>query len=120
MAAVATVRGGRSAGGGVAARDRVRGTTPPTDPLDQMVIAFQGSPSRAEIQSSLIDALLATGEAVNDDTKSRAGSALVSLRREYGVSEMDMLACIPDVGSAAPNISFGSAAGLCAAELSLE
>lgn len=91
---------------------------PPDDPLDQMVIAFDGSASRAEIQSAVTDALLATGEAVNDDTKSRAGSVLVTLRKEYGVPEMDMLECIPGIGEAAPNITFPDAAGLCAAELS--
>lgn len=93
----------------------------PTSPLDQMVVAFSGAPTEAEVKSAMDAALRATGETANDDTYSRAGSTLVTLRQEYGVSEMRILACIPDLGNAAQRaMSFPDAASLCVAELATQ
>lgn len=64
---------------------------PPTDPLDQMTAVFAGSYARAEIQNLLDEVLRLYGEPVNDDSRSRAGSMLVALRREYGFPEMQIL-----------------------------
>jgi len=63
----------------------------PSDPLDQMVIAFQGGHSRAEIQSRLDKAMQLYGLAITPENYSRAGSALVTLRKEVGPSEMEIL-----------------------------
>lgn len=89
--------------------DDASGGGSPTEPLDQMVVAFDGSYSRT-----------ATGETISSETYSRAGSVLVSLRREYAVSEMDTLACIPTMAAAAPALDFPDAASLCVADLATQ
>lgn len=89
----------------------------PQDPLEQMVIAFEGNYTRAQIRRRVDEALRLYGENVTDENRSRAGSALVALRRQVGVAEMDILAHMicshtPDV-----TISFPDMAGLSAAAI---
>lgn len=105
---------------GCSVDDARDGGPPTTDPLDQMVVAFDGSHSRSAIQAAMDRALTATGETISSETYSRAGSVLVSLRREYGVSEMDTLACIPTMAAAAPALDFPDAASLCVADLATQ
>lgn len=63
----------------------------PADPLDQMSIAFVGTPSKSEVQTKVDAAFSATGTPATSENSSRAGSALVSLRKENGASEMTIL-----------------------------
>lgn len=87
------------------------------DALDQMVVTFEGTPLRATVQAA---ALAATNMSLSSENYSRAGSTLVALRKSTGVSEMDMLGCIPEIVNGAPNIGFPDAAALCATELAIE
>lgn len=61
------------------------------DPLDDMVIAFEGSWSRSQIQTRLDLALRLYGREITDENRSRAGSVLVVMRQQYGVPEMAIL-----------------------------
>lgn len=90
------------------------------DALDQMVVTFEGTPLRATVQAAVDAALAATNMSLSSENYSRAGSTLVALRKSTGVSEMDMLGCIPEIVNEAPNISFPDAAALCATELAIE
>lgn len=90
---------------------------PPTDPLTQMTVAFEGGYTAAEIQAVMDRALTAAGEELTSETYSRAGSALVALRKSTGVPEMEIAACIPEVAAAADNMTFPDAAALCVTDL---
>lgn len=84
------------------------------DALDQMVIAFDGNWTRSQIRTRVDKALTLYGEPTTDEMRSRAGSSLVTLRRELGVPEMEILElmlCSPVV---ADHMSFPEAAGLAA------
>jgi ABC-type phosphate transport system substrate-binding protein len=104
--------------GGCAAQSQTAGV--PSKPLEQMLIAFNGSPSMSEVTEALDDAFAATDTPATDENYSRAGSVLVKFRQEYGIDEMDILVCIP--GSANdPRVkdnAFGSIAAVCVTDLS--
>jgi hypothetical protein len=70
-----------------------------------MVIAFQGGHSRAEIQSRLDKAMQLYGLAITPENYSRAGSALVTLRKEVGPSEMEILSYM--IRSHVPGVAIG-------------
>lgn len=91
----------------------------PNDPLDQMLISFNGDPSKREIQEALDDAFAATETAPTADNYSRAGSVLVTFRQEHGIDEMDILECIPTSAND-PRVednSFGSIAAVCLTDI---
>lgn len=105
--------------GGCAAKPEAK-EAPPSKPLEQMLISFNGSPTVGEITEALNDAFTATDTPVTDENYSRAGSVLVKFRQEYGVDEMEILDCIP--GSANdPRVNdnaFASIAAVCVTDLS--
>lgn len=84
--------------------------------IEQMSVAFEGSPSQREIEPLLVKALDATGMADTEENRSRVGSALVSLRKEYNISELDLLRCVPTIsgGPGLPTLEFPTAAAMCA------
>lgn len=92
---------------------------PPSDPLDQMLISFNGNPSRTEIKQAMDDALNATDTAISDENYSRAGSVLVTFRKEYGIDEMDVLECVPTAtrDPRVPELSFSNVAAVCVTDL---
>jgi len=95
------------------------GTSEPTKPegaLEEMAVAFNGNPSVSSVQAALDAAFVATGTSTSEENYSRAGSTLVVASGENGVSEMDVLACIPgQVGDPRiPDDTFASVATLCA------
>lgn len=92
---------------------------PPSDPLKQMLIAFNGSPSMVEIQESMDNALNATGTPVSEENYSRAGSVLVEFRKEYGINEMEILECIPTATTdpRLPELSFPNVAAVCVTDM---
>ena len=91
--------------------------TQASEALALMEVAFVGNPRQAEIQARLDRALNLYTTPISEENYSRAGSVLVSLRREIGPSEMDILdhmirSHVPEV-----NIDFPNAASLSAAAL---
>ncbi len=62
--------------------------------LQQMVQVFEGNLSQSDIKYYLDKALVAFGEPVNEDTYRRAGNALVVMRKNTGVPELDILRCV--------------------------
>jgi hypothetical protein len=84
-----------------------------------MVVSFNGSPSKTEIQEALDNALKATDTAITEENYSRAGSVLVSFRKEYGINEMDILRCIPTkvTDPRVPEVNFPNVAAVCNASL---
>lgn len=92
---------------------------PPSDPLKQMLIAFNGSPTMVEIQEAMDNALNATGTPVSEENYSRAGSVLVEFRKEYGINEMEILECIPTATTdpRLPELSFPNVAAVCVTDM---
>jgi len=83
-------------------------------PLDQMVIAFDGNHSRAQIKLRMDRAMTRYGLSLTEDHYSRAGSVLVALRKENGVSEMDILSHMIRSYVPGVNINFVEMAALSA------
>lgn len=92
----------------------------PDDPLDQMVIAFNGSYSKIQIKERLDKAIDLYNLPRTKENYSRAGSTLVALRKETGHTEMDILAYMIRSHVQGVNMDFPSAAGLAASFLSAE
>jgi exopolysaccharide biosynthesis predicted pyruvyltransferase EpsI len=61
----------------------------PLDTLDQISIAFVGTPSKYKVQTKGDAAFSANGTPATSENYSRAGSALVSLRKKNGANERD-------------------------------
>ena len=91
----------------------------PEDALGQMEIAFEGNPSQEEIKADLDKALRLYELRATEENYSRAGSALVGLRKEFGVPEMQMLryAIRLQLDTPGVNLDLPSALGLAAADL---
>lgn len=64
--------------------------------LDKMSLAFDGNPSSAAIKDLIDPVLRMYGLAPNENNYNRAGSVLVRMRQEYGVSETDILEGLGD------------------------
>lgn len=92
----------------------------PTDALGQMEIAFVGGHSRASIKARLEKAMTLYGLPINEENYSRAGSALVGLRKDNNIAEMDILNHMIRSHVDGVNMSFADAAGLSAAFLAAE
>jgi len=99
--------------------------TPPSDPLAQMEIAFQGNPSQATIKEKLDRALELYQTPRTNDSYSRAGSTLVTLHQNLGFTEMeilDQMICM-NLNAALPpdnaGINFPDGAGLAASALNV-
>lgn len=92
---------------------------PPSDPLDQMLISFNGGPSKSEIREALDDALNATDTPITPENYSRSGSVLVSFRKDHGIDEMDILECIPTAveDPRLPEVTFPNVAAVCVTDL---
>lgn len=86
---------------------------PATTALGRMEQVFDGSYSQSDIKYHLDKALIAFGEPINEDTYRRAGSALVVMRKDTGVPEMDTLRCIA-ASNARQYGSFADMAAVCA------
>jgi hypothetical protein len=89
----------------------------PLSALDKMAIAFEGRHGRAEIKERLDAALRLYGEQPSEDTYSRAGSALVALRKQNGVSEMETLRWM--IKARYPRVTFPQAAAWASVEARL-
>lgn len=99
--------------------DSAESAGPPSDPLEQMLISFNGSPSMGEIEESMNDAMNATDTPITADNYSRAGSVLVTFKNEYGIDEMDVLECMPSsvTDPRLPEVNFGTVAAVCATDI---
>ena len=87
--------------------------------LEQMEVAFVGNPRQADIRAILDRALALYNTPISEENYSRAGSALVALRQEFGPSEMDILDYMIRSHVPGANMSFPDMAGISAAALSL-
>lgn len=89
--------------------------------LDMMQVAFVSRHSPSEIEAQVKRAAAAFDLPATDQNFSRIGSALVVLRKESRVPEMELLRCARAMGEevAGTNVGldFPSAASLCAATL---
>jgi hypothetical protein len=84
----------------------------PNHPLDQAVLAFVGKPTRREIKSQLDIALRLYGMQPTEENYSRAGSALVVLRKQNGTPEMAILNYMIRSHVEGVNLSFPEAAAI--------
>ena len=89
----------------------------PSDPISQMEIAFVGNPTKREITTFLDKALSLYDTPINSENYSRAGSSLVALRQQTGVSEMSILRYMIKSHVPGMKINFPEAAGISAAFL---
>lgn len=90
----------------------------PKNPLEQMEIAFEGNCSKQQIQERLDKAMKLYNLPRTKENYSRAGSALVTLRKEFGPSEMELLSYMIRSHVPGIKIDFPTAAGFAAAFLS--
>jgi hypothetical protein len=84
-----------------------------------MALVFQGSYSRAQIKRRLDRAMTLYDTPRTTENYSRAASALIELRKEYGVTEMSILAFMVEMHVPGVNMNFGSAAGLAAGMMAI-
>lgn len=93
--------------------------TAPNGAIDKMALAFNGSPSTQAIREAMDKALAATDTPVSEENYSRAGSVLVAFRKEYGIDEMDILACIPTTVTdpRVPSLTLANVAAVCNVKL---
>lgn len=93
---------------------------PPSDAISQMEISFDGSPRQSVIREAMNKAFTAVGMSASEENQSRAGSTLVSFRKEYGISEMEILDCIPYRANdpRVPELNFPNVAAVCVTDLS--
>ncbi len=85
--------------------------------VEKMEIAFNGNYNKEEIEDRIGKAMILYGLELTEDNYGRAGSALVALRKEYSVDEMDILdymirSYVPGV-----NIAFPQMAGISVAAI---
>ncbi len=94
-------------------------SAPPSDAISQMEIAFDDSPRQSVIKESMDKAFAAVNMTASEDNLSRAGSVLVEFRKKYGISEMEILDCIPYRADdpRAPQVNFGTIAAVCVTDL---
>jgi hypothetical protein len=90
---------------------------PPSDPLEQMEIAFEENYSKAQIKERIDKAMKLYNVPLTNEYYSRAGSVLVELRKEIGPSEMDILNYMIKSHVPGVAIKFPEAAGLSASFL---
>lgn len=83
--------------------------------LEQMLIAFEGNHKMDEIKTKMDKAMKMYGLELTEDNYSRAGSVLVALRKEYGITEMDILDYM--IKSYVPNMKFPDMAAIATAYL---
>ena len=81
------------------------------DELTKMEAVFKGSYSRYEIKTAMDKAVLLRRLPITEENYRKTGSALVALRKETGVHEMDILKCMGEVTHSG---SFSALAALCA------
>jgi hypothetical protein len=97
------------------------GEQPPrsSDPIEQARVVLGGVYSYDEVKSVTDSALEATGTAVNDDTRSRAWSAVLAVTENLsGVDPMEVMQCVEALGLAS-NTDFPDTAAICATSISL-
>lgn len=89
--------------------------------LEMMHVAFVGRHSLSEIEAQIRRAAAAFNIPGTDQNFSRMGSALVALRKESRVPEMELLRCAramrEEVTGTNVGLDFPSAASMCAATL---
>ncbi len=93
--------------------------------LEQMEIAFVDGYSYNEIKEHIDFVMQQYGLSKTNENYSRFGSALVTLRKDYGISEMDILTCMKFAdyknsvgGEIAPKDAIIDSASICAILLS--
>ena len=86
--------------------------------LEKMELAFVGNPSIQDIKPILDSVMRDHSLAISEENYSRAGSALVAMRKEFGVSEIKILNCMhaAKMGSSS-NVSFPDGVAVCAVTL---
>ena len=87
--------------------------------LEQMEIAFVGGYTQSEIKQRLETAMQLYSLPITEENHSRAGSALVALRKDFGPAEMDILDHMIRSHVPGIDVSFADAAGLSAASILL-
>jgi hypothetical protein len=90
--------------------------------LEMMPVAFVGGHAKPQIEAEIRRTAKAFNLPATNDSFSRMGSALVALRKETRVPEMELLRCARAMGEEVNGISleldFPTAGGVCAVTLS--
>ena len=80
--------------------------------LEKIEVAFEGGYGRAQIKSKLDAAMALYGLPINEENYGRAGSVLVTMRKENGIEEMRILDHMIRSHVPGINIDFPSAAAI--------
>lgn len=84
------------------------------DALGMMEVAFDGNYTRAEIKPMLDQAMTIYGVEITEENYSRAASSLIVMRKENGVTEMDILDYMIRSHVPGVNMTFPEAAAISA------
>lgn len=89
--------------------------------IEMMEVAFIGDYSQGEIKTLLDVTMQLNSLPITEENYQRLGSVLVTLRKEIGVSEMDILTCMKAAdyrnsvgGNITPEKAVGESAAICA------
>ena len=88
--------------------------TQPADALGQMEVAFEGNYTREQIKPVLDHAMTLYGLPITEENYSRTASALIVMRQENGVNEMDILSYMIRSHVPGVNLTFPEAAAISA------
>jgi len=80
--------------------------------LDKMEVVFVGGYSKEQIQRKMDKVMRKYGEPINETNYNIVGSVLVALRKENGVPEMKILACV-DYADIGDQMKIGEVAAIC-------
>ena len=79
-----------------------------------MEMAFEGNYTREQIKPVLDHAMRFYGLSITEENYSRAASALIVMRREHGVNEMDILSYVIRSHVPGVNLTFPNAVAISA------
>lgn len=122
-AAAAVLVAAACGGGGNTPSSQPPSAKLPEDPYAIMEVAFEGYPSKMQIRERMEPAMRAVGTPITNENLNRSASALVALRKQYGVSEMDMLECIPSrakdprITAMGYEVNMGTVAAVCSTDI---
>ncbi|MFC1672597.1 zinc ribbon domain-containing protein [Pseudomonadota bacterium] len=88
----------------------------PDTSLEKMHIVFVGQPSVPEIKAAILPVMKMYGVAATEDGYSRAGSVLITMRKESGIAEIELLRCM-ETANQGGTLSFAEIAALCSITL---
>ncbi|ALJ20639.1 hypothetical protein [Microbacterium sp. No. 7] len=88
------------------------------DPIEQARVVLRGEYTYQQIKEATDTAIAGAGLPVNDDSRSRAWSAILAVTKDLDVPPMEIMLCVGEYAPVA-HMEFAEVVALCATELHL-